>query len=91
MFVSCRKQSLRHMKPGLRGRYPVQSLKSRVDINSIGKVMRIPCSSAILRAAYVRLPNCGCRNPLNRSLRKVRIELIIKVLGFNECRIAAAQ
>src|SRR3954447_20363909 len=45
------KQLLPHMKPGLRGRYPVQSPKSRVDINSIGKVMRIPCSTAILRAA----------------------------------------
>jgi len=39
------------MKPGLRGRYPVQSPKSRVDINSIGKVMRIPCSTANFRAA----------------------------------------
>jgi len=38
-----------YMKPGLRGRYPVQSPKSRVDINNIGNVMCIPCSTAVLR------------------------------------------
>jgi NADH/NAD ratio-sensing transcriptional regulator Rex len=39
-----------YMKPPLRGRYPVQSPKSRVDINNIGSVMRILCSTAVLRA-----------------------------------------
>jgi hypothetical protein len=58
-----RSSHLRHMKPGLRGRYPVQSPKSRVDINSIGKVMRIPCSTAVLRAASLapgrKADTCG--------------------------------
>jgi len=39
-----------HMKPGLRGRYRVQSPKSRVDTSTIGNVIRIPCSTAMLRA-----------------------------------------
>lgn len=39
-----------YIKPGLRGRYPAQSPKSRVDINSMGKVMRIPCATAMLKA-----------------------------------------
>ena len=58
-----RSSHLRHMKPGLRGRYPVQSAKSRVDINSIGKVMRMPCSTAVLRAASLapgrKADTCG--------------------------------
>jgi hypothetical protein len=39
-----------HMKPGLRGRYCAQFPKSRVDTRTIGSVMRIPRSAAILRA-----------------------------------------
>src|SRR5215469_7578841 len=39
-----------HMKPGLRGRYCAQFPKSCVDTSTIGNVMRIPCSTAMLRA-----------------------------------------
>src|SRR5262249_24019721 len=39
-----------HMNPGLRGRYRVQSPNSRVDTSTIGNVMRMPCSTAMLRA-----------------------------------------
>ena len=51
------------MKPGLRGRYPLQSPNSRDDINSIGKVMRIPCSTAVVRATSLapgrKADTCG--------------------------------
>ena len=43
-------KSRNYMKPGLRGRYLVQSPKSRVDIKSMGNVIRIPCSTAMLKA-----------------------------------------
>src|SRR3979409_1115011 len=46
----CNHSSCDYMNPGLRGKYPVQSPKPRVDINNIGNVMRIPCSIAVLRA-----------------------------------------
>src|SRR5215467_10623965 len=39
-----------HMNPGLRGRYCAQFPKSCVDKSTIGNVMRIPCSTAMLRA-----------------------------------------
>jgi hypothetical protein len=57
------------MKPGLRGRYTVQSPKSRVDINSIGKLMRIPCSTAVVRAASL-VPGRKadtCREPVSTA------------------------
>src|SRR6266511_1003253 len=42
-----------HMKPGLRGRYCAQFPKSCVDTSTIGNVMRIPCSTAMLRATLL--------------------------------------
>src|ERR1019366_10407979 len=39
-----------HIKPGLRGRYCVQSPKPGDSISSIGKVMRMPCLTARLSA-----------------------------------------
>ena len=57
------------MKAGLRGRYPVQSPKSRVDTNNIGSVMRIPCSTALLRAVSL-VPETNadsCEEPLSAA------------------------
>src|SRR6516165_8827639 len=39
-----------HMEPGLRGRYRVQSPKSRVETSTIGTVIRMPCLAARLSA-----------------------------------------
>jgi hypothetical protein len=58
------------MKPGLRGRYPVQSPKSRVDINNIGNVMRIPCSTAVLRAVSL-VPGRNADTSAKKGIRKV--------------------
>jgi hypothetical protein len=58
-----------HMKPGLRGRYWVQSPNSRVDSSTIGKAMRIPCSIARLRGA-VLVPGMNadtCEAPLSAA------------------------
>src|SRR4029077_12903988 len=58
-----------HMKPGLRGRYRVQSPKSRVAISTIGSVMRIPCSTARLSAmSHVPGRNADtCGEPLSAA------------------------
>src|ERR1700751_2367314 len=41
------------MKPGFRGRYRVQSPKSRVDSSTIGNVIRMWCATAIAMASFV--------------------------------------
>jgi hypothetical protein len=64
-----------YMKPGLRGRYPVQSPKSRVDINNIGNVMRIPCSTAVLRVVSL-VPGTNadtCEEPLSAARVKAGV------------------
>src|SRR6266516_3924668 len=40
-----------HIKPGLRGRYRVQSPNSRADTSTIGNVIRMPCATAMLSVA----------------------------------------
>src|SRR5262249_1919298 len=49
-----------HMKPGLRGRYCAQFPKSCVDTRTIGNVMRIPCSTAMLRATEGKAKDFIC-------------------------------
>ena len=58
-----------HMKPGLRGRYWVQSPNSRVDSSTMGKAMRIPCSIA-RRSGAVLVPGMNadtCEEPLSAA------------------------
>jgi len=57
------------MKPGLRGRYRVQSPNSRVDSSTIGKAMRIPCWIAS-RSGAVLVPGMNadtCAEPLSAA------------------------
>ena len=44
------REAAKHHEAVLRGRYCVQSPKSCVDISAIGVAIRIPCSTAILKA-----------------------------------------
>src|SRR5207253_2844366 len=77
-----------YMKPGLRGRYCVQSPKSRVDISSIGNVMRIPCSTAELRAVSL-VPGRNadtCEEPFSAAKFSAVLNAVPRASG---CRTAS--
>src|SRR5581483_5580979 len=48
----CGRAPAAYMNPGLRGRYRVQSPKSRVDASTIGNAIRIPRPTAAPRMAW---------------------------------------
>ena len=66
------------------GQIPGPIAKSRVDINNIGNVMRIPCSTAVLSAVSL-VPGTNadtCEDPLSAARVKAVLNAASTALGF---------